>query len=335
MLTVLNDIHAGAVRSSGTTPASQLLLRAHIHSNLERLMPDEGDVLFNGDLFDTGNVALSVLYSVAKILSTWLDDHPTSCIFSSAGNHDLSKSTNILSSFQFLNLFLSDTYPDRFIPIEKPMLTPYGYVIPHLPNQDLFDQALKACPHTAYVFVHANYNSGFAAQSDQSLNLSAEQAEALPCHTVIFGHEHHGRAVGKVLIPGNQIASSVSDWLSPGDKKFVQITKTGPSLVTAATRASEFTEMNWKELTVTDHKFVRVTGSADAADMGAALAAINKFRAMSPALVISNGVETVVAEGTAETFSSNLESVQSFDIMKALAKILTKAEMDALGKLVC
>lgn len=334
-LTILNDIHAGAVRSAGTTPESQLALREHIRSSFANLLPDEGDLLLNGDLLDSGNVSLLALFNILEVLTSWLDDHPTASLYNSAGNHDLSKSSNILSSFQMLGLILSKSYPGRYIHIEEPTMTPYGYIIPHLRNQDLFNVAIANVPATQYVFVHANFDNNFAAQSDQSLNVSRLQVETMPCQHIIFGHEHHGRNLGKVLIPGNQIASSVSDWLSPGDKKYVQLTQMGPVLATSARRADEFIDLNWKNLEVTTHKFVRVSGAATEEELGSALAAINKFRNVSPALVISNGIETLSDDSTAEVFSSSLESVQAFDILAALRKILTKEEMSALEKFVC
>lgn len=335
ILTVLNDIHAGAVRSAGTTPESQVQLRNHILTEFEKLLPEEGDLLLNGDVFDTSNVSLITLFKVIQLLTNWLDDHPEACLYNSAGNHDLSKSSNVMSSFQFLGMSLADLYPGRYIHIEQPTLTPYGYVIPHLRNQDVFNAAIASVPATTYVFIHANYDNNFAAQSDQSLNVSKEQAEAMPCQHIIFGHEHHGRSTGKVIIPGNQIASSVSDWLSPGDKKYLTLTKLGPQLVNCASRAEQFIEMDYSNLVTTDHKFVRVSGVADAETMGAALSSINKFRGFSKAFVVTNGIETVSDDGAAEVFSNSLESVQAFDIIAALRKILSPKEMDAIGKFIC
>lgn len=48
--TCISDIHAGAIRSAGTTPATRQALRERILLKFEQLLPDEGDLLINGDL---------------------------------------------------------------------------------------------------------------------------------------------------------------------------------------------------------------------------------------------------------------------------------------------
>lgn len=330
-LTVLNDVHAGAIRSAGTTPVSQWLLRKHIVESFKRLLPYSGDLLLNGDTFDSGNVPIHDVLQIFEVLADWLHDHKTSKLYNSAGNHDLSKTSTVLSSFQFLGALLSRQFPDRYVHIEQPTMTPHGYVIPHLRNQDMFDLALEAVPACDVVYIHANYDNGFAAESDQSLNVSKEQAEALPCKHVIFGHEHHARTLGKVIITGNQIASSVSDWLSPGDKRFAIVQGSKVDLHVSARRCEEFIEVGWKHLaTVTDKKFIRVSGMATADEISNAVTALNRFRAASEALVVTNAIETQTDEGVAEVFSSSLDSVQAFDIMEALRKIFTAEEMAKL-----
>ncbi len=52
-LRVINDTHIGAIRSAGTTAASQLALRKHILERFQKLLPAAGDLLINGDLFDS------------------------------------------------------------------------------------------------------------------------------------------------------------------------------------------------------------------------------------------------------------------------------------------
>jgi DNA repair exonuclease SbcCD nuclease subunit len=331
MLTVLNDIHIGVQRSAGTTPATQWELRKHILRKFKDLLPETGDCLLNGDMFDTSNVPIHDVLITFEILADWLKEHPASTLYNSAGNHDASKTSTVLSSFQFLGKLLKRQFPGQYVHIEEPMMTPFGYVIPHMRNQDVFNLALAEVPACDYVFVHANYNNGFAAESDQSLNVSAEQAEAMPCKHIIFGHEHHGRNAGKVIVPGNQIASSVADWLSPGDKKYIVIDDTH-ELRTAARRSDEFLEVSWKELGSVsgEPKFIRVSGSATSDEMGSAISALNKFRSLSSALVISNAIETVSDESAAEIFSANLESVAAFDIVAALRRALTTEEFSTI-----
>jgi len=337
MLTVLNDIHIGVQRSAGTTPVTQWELRKHILSKFKDLLPETGDCLLNGDTFDTSNIPIHDVLITFEILADWLKEHPASTLYNSAGNHDASKVSTVLSSFQFLGKLLKRQFPDQYVHIEEPRMTPYGYVIPHLRNQDVFNLALASVPACDYVFVHANYNNGFAAESDQSLNVSAEQAEAIPCKHIVFGHEHHGRNAGKVIVPGNQIASSVADWLSPGDKKYIVIDESSTGslaheLRTAVRRSDEFLEVSWRELgsVSVEPKFIRVSGSATSDEMGSAISTLNKFRSLSSALVISNAIETISDESTAETFSANLESVASFDIVAALRRSLTPEEFSTI-----
>lgn len=336
MLTVLNDVHIGAVRSAGTTPASQWALRVHLLEQFKSLLPETGDLLLNGDLFDTSNIPIHDVLKTFEILADWLQTHPTGFLYNSAGNHDLSKVSTTLSSFQFLGKLLARQFPDRYVHIEQPTMTHHGYVVPHLRNQDVFDLAIEAIPECDFVFLHSNFDNGFAAQSDQSLNVSRQQAEDCRAKTLIFGHEHHPRQSGRVLIPGNQVASSVSDWLQVSDKKFIFIENGEVQFHTAARRADEFAEVNWKELaTAPEKKFVRVSGTATAVESSAAVSALNRFRSTSNALVITNAIEVQTEDGTAEAFSSSLDSVQAFDIVQALRRILTAEEMKVLEPYVC
>lgn len=325
-LTVLNDVHIGALRTAGTTATTQWALRQHILSEFEKLLPKDGsELMILGDLFDTNNVPLHDVLKTFSILANWLSKSSSPKLYMVAGNHDLSKISNILSSFDFLCELLTAVAGDKVVTIKKPTMTPHGYVIPHLPNQDLFNLALDAVPTCTNLFLHCNYDNNFAAQSDQSLNLSKEYLDKLPISRVIIAHEHHKRCKGKVWIPGNQIASSVSDWLSDSNKHYLVLNDGAPTLVECADKNSEFTEMYWKELEVTDHKFVRVTGMASSEEASAHLTAINKLRAAHKALVITNAVQVVTEDNSAE-FEANLESAQSFSILDALKEFLTDAE---------
>jgi metallophosphoesterase superfamily enzyme len=327
MLTVISDLHLGAIRSSGTTPTTQWALRQHLLQEFAGLLPVEGDLLINGDLADTGNIAISDVLKTYEILSDWLEAHPSSKLYNSAGNHDKNKTSNVLSSFQFLGKLLSRNFPERYVHIEQPTMTPYGYVIPHLVNQDVFDAALAATPKCEYVFLHANYDNFFAKQADQSLNVSKEQAAALPCKTVIFGHEHHARRLGKVLIPGNQLATSVSDWLSAGDKYKVVIRGGfGVHFEATALRDQEFVEMSWRDLQPTGHKFIRVNGSATQEEAHEVVNAIAAFRRTSEAFVITNAVQIESVEGLSADFESTLEAAKGFDVIKCLLDTLDAEE---------
>lgn len=332
MLTCISDTHIGAIRAAGTTPTTQYALRQHVLSEFKRLLPVTGDLLINGDLLDQSNIPISDVLQTYIILNGWLTQHPESKLYNATGNHDASKTSTVLSSFQFLGKLLKLAHPDRYVHIEEPTMTPHGYVIPHLRNQDLFDHALSQVPECPFLFVHANFDNGFAAQSDQSLNVSREQAEMCKARLIIFGHEHHKRIVGKVVIPGNQIATSVSDWLSPQDKGYVTVTDGKLDFAVSATRATEFVELDWRNLQVSDHKFVRVSGEATSEEASDVVNAINAFRKKSEAFVITNAVS--ISTGSVKVdFDSTLASVQHFSVMDALKEIMTESEMKVLSGL--
>lgn len=335
MLTILNDIHAGAIRSAGTRPDTQLALRERVTAELKRLLPESGDLMLLGDLFDTGNVPLLDVLTVHQVLDNWLTEHPTATLYNVVGNHDLNKTSNVLSSFQFLGRLLCRYGNSRYVHIEEPTMTPWGYVLPHMLNQEQFDIALGRVPQCTYLFVHCNYDNHFAAQSDQSLNISEAQALASKAERIIFGHEHHPRDIGKVLVPGNQIATSVSDWLQPTDKRYLVIADDfSRSYHVAAKRADEFAEVGYADLATYEGKadFIRVVGSTDSENTSAVLTAINKFRRTSDALVITNAVHIETA-GEVVQFEEVLASAESFSVMQALKPFFTDEEYKILESL--
>ena len=327
---VINDIHIGCIRSAGTTTASQLALRKHILSSFQKLLPDTGDLLINGDLFDSYSTPMQDVLTTFEHLSDWLHEHPSATLYNSAGNHDLSRTSNVMSSFQFLGRLLTRQFPKRYVHIEQPTEIPYGYVIPHLANQDAFNQALEAMPKTRRLFLHCNLGNKFAETADQSLNLSLPVLDTLPCDEVILGHEHKHRIVDKAVVIGNQIATSVADWLGP-DKYYADLSNI-THLTRCAYKQEEFIQQDWKELKVTDHKFVKVIGAANSDQASEVLSAINKFRKLSDAFVVSNAVDVTSDDGN--VFSANLESVKAFSILKALKDALTEKEFSKLEGLI-
>lgn len=329
-LVILNDVHIGAIRSGGTTPSTALVLRRKLLDAFEQLLPKNKDLMLLGDLFDKANIPLTDVLETYKILCNWLDSNPDSWLYNVAGNHDLSGSSNVLSSFQFLGALLKHSYPYRYMHIEEPSSTPYGYVIPHLRNQDLFDLALSQAPKGEILFLHANFESPFAQHSDQSLNFTHDQVK--DAMLVVCAHEHQARSVKNIEIPGNQIASSVSDWLGAESKRFLTLTSKGEYYTECVRAEAEFIIQDWKALEETEHAFVRVEGLASAEQASEVVNAINRFRKKSQALVITNAVK-IESDGITVDFESTLEKVQGFNVMEALRSFLSAEEMKIIESL--
>jgi len=332
-LTILNDVHIGAQRSAGTTPTTAWQLRQYLLEEFEKLVNCAGSLVILGDLFDTGHVPM------ADLLRTWeiLRRHCSSGapLYLVQGNHDLEKTLTTLSSFQFLCKLLQAEFPTVTI-VDSPQPTHNGstYIVPHLANQELFDLALQAVPKCDYLLLHCNYNNGFATESDHSLNLSLEQAAALPVKHIIFAHEHQARTAlnGKVFVCGNQIPSSVADCLGNAAKYLTEIGPKGLTRVETWNRKGNYSEQDWQSLSDDGSKFIRVVGEASADEAAAVVSAISKFRSKSKALVITNAVQV---EGTAdgEQIQVSLEQVKSFDVLGALLECLDEREQGVVRKL--
>lgn len=337
-LSVLNDCHIGVIRTAGTTPTSAYQLRQYLIEDFGRLVYSvNNDLLINGDLFDKEIIPLSDVLSTFQILSGWLA-RGVGTLFLSAGNHDLSKNSSVLSSFNFLCRLLTALTPDRVKVIDDLQeIYPGYFVLPHVPNQDLLNDRLQKLDgkDAQMLFVHTNYDNNFAAQSDHSLNISRDQARACGVKFIVFGHEHQTRAAmdGKVVIPGNQTPSSVADCLGCTDNaKFFVECVDGVPVLTAAGDLS-YAEMDWGNLQITDHKFIRVAGIAEASQGAQVAQVISRFRSKSSALVVTNAVSIRSEDGQTQQMAESLEAVQAFNVMAALKEILTDKEVAELKEL--
>jgi DNA repair exonuclease SbcCD nuclease subunit len=232
---VTSDLHLGTARVAGTTPKSAQALRTYLQDELRALMHAHQDthVVINGDLFDEYAVPVADILGFYQTASAWLDrtDDGSQKLVLGAGNHDLSKDSSRMSSFEFVAEILRQSYPDNVIVVLQPQMIFDGvYMIPHVANQDLFELALDQVPADAeVVLLHANYHNGFTTQSDHSLNLSEDQALKLiqPGRTLVFGHEHIGRTAlsGGVLVVGNNFPSSIADCLGNSTKRALVISE--------------------------------------------------------------------------------------------------------------
>ena len=338
VLVHINDIHSGVVRSGGTTPTTAWQLRQYVLQRLTEIVKDIDDhLIINGDLFDTFSVPIVDFLETFYILRHWVR-RTKKHLYLVPGNHDLSKTTTIKSSFQALCELLSGEYHtvhSIFVPTTVQLPDGFEFhIIPHLPNQETFDLALSRVPAVKYLFLHCNYDNKFAAQSDQSLNLSSAQAQASPAQRIIIAHEHQRKIAGKVILPGNQFPTSVADCLGNDVKYMVRVFDNKVEYVPTWAAQDQFVRWDWRDLATmnpTDGKFVRIEGKASPAEAPAVVTAISKLRSTSSALVITNAVE-IESEDDAK-LAVSLEQIKSFDVMTALYKYLTKEEGLAVKKL--
>lgn len=323
-LTVISDWHLGAIRSAGTTPATAYQLRQDLlKAGANILENTSGDLLVNGDLFDGPDIPRADLLATVKMFGEWLTAR-SGKLYLANGNHDLDKNSTRLSSFQFFAQLMVEMYGCAVQHIAEGTGIPEhdAYVIPHVANQDLFNLELAKVPACRFLFVHANYDNQFAVESDHSLNLSKGQAEQLPVEYIVFGHEHQARTElgGKVVIVGNQFPSSISDCLGGTDKEVLQIIDGRLCFSVCWQPEGDFSEQDWRELQDAG-RFIRVTGTATAAEADKVVTALGRFRREAKALVITNAVKIEGVDDGAEMALSH-EDVTTFNVMEALLEYL-------------
>jgi DNA repair exonuclease SbcCD nuclease subunit len=347
---VLNDTHIDPNRTGGTTPLSHALLREYMHENFEKQLDigsADGCVLLNGDLHDGFTISNAAVLRVYTAIGARLESGAIKTLFLARGNHDIARDTTKLSSFDLLGALLVDSYPQRVVVITEPTLIAWGehaadqgWVVPHAPNQDIFDLwiAEVGMQPLPFVFVHCNYSNGFAAESDHSLNITVEQCamlEAVGFKHIIFGHEHQqGTRPNGVIIVGNQTPSSVSDCLNNTYKRALQIDGGKISEVVTWTDKGSYYECDWSKLDQIpqDAQFVRIKGEATDEQAAAVLEAISTLRKRHSAFVITNAV---IVNGRSLDVSSMeaVEQVQTFDVLEFLYSNLSGDQVDYLKKL--
>lgn len=326
---ILNDVHIGAARSGGTTPASASALRAWVLEQFRtEVAATTSDLCILGDLFDSHTIPSADIAETFNILNLWCINNPNSKLILVRGNHDINPDSSKLSSFDMLSSILSTVHLN-VLPIQAPTLYQNCYIIPHLQNQTQLDEALQDVPSVQYLLVHTNYDNNFAKESDHSLNISKEQASAAPVQHIIFAHEHQSRTdlQGKVVIPGNQVPTSISDCLG-GKRQWVELTGAEPILHDVE-NPHTYVELDWASAEPVDVHFVRLVGTAEAGQAADVANTVAKYRRNSQAFVVGNAVK--VASDKVDSVS--VESVQGFNVMETLKELLTKDELKIIESL--
>ncbi len=346
---IINDTHLGVLRNAGTTPRSSYALRQEVQEKFRCLV--EGiseDLCILGDLFDQYNVPNSDLIEAFTTLSRWCKTNNLATLHLVAGNHDLSKDSSRLSSFEVLCQLLQHVHKN----IQVHMTPGWAgdesggiWIIPHCVNQDVFDLDLARVPTSArFVLLHANYNNFHAEQADHSLNVSEAQALKLVEQgaTLVFAHEHQHRMAldCRVVVIGNQIPTSVADCLGVKEKYMLSIGEDGYEIVPVLRMADVFERVferrDWRNLGVPplskDTRFIRVEGEAATNEAADVVTAISKYRSKSDAFVITNAVKV---EGVQELkdLPETLESAKAFDVLSAILEVLDDREREVVKTL--
>lgn len=342
---ILNDIHIGASRKAGTTPASQAALSEYIHQNFEALInaTDEDHIVINGDLFDGFEVPGTDLIRTFNVLDRWfMRGRQAQHLTLIAGNHDYNPRGDKVSSFHLLAHFLkvrrgmAVDVIDHSRGLSKVTGEGRVWAIPHVANQDLFDIELSRAmaERGDALLLHANYDNNFAVESDHSLNVSREIAGQLVDRgwTLVFGHEHQARVAPGIVIPGNQIPTSVADCLGCTGKHY--LTLQGRDVARREWLNLEedkvFTRLDWHDIqgmdADPDYQFIRVEGTATAEEAAEVVDAVARFRAKSQAYVVTNAVKVEGVAAFDDLAEMSLEQITSFNVLEALLAELTEDE---------
>lgn len=355
---VINDLHLGVKRVAGTTAESALRLRQHLLEQCEALLNEIGDapVAINGDFFDTYNVPLSDLLEAFTILAGWLDKGGKRVLHGVWGNHDLSKSSAEMGSFQVMLALLQARYQQRVQSVGGAGWLDEArgiYAISHVVNQAEFDLQIERVPVEARaLLLHCNFDSPFAEHADHSLNLSREQAKRLTSlgTRILLGHEHHPSSFfsGAVLVPGNQFPSSVADCVTPNGrvietKSYVRITETCEFEQIPFWRASDedgFIDIPWRELegdVLRDAEarkgFIRISGEAQPEEAADALRRISKLRQKSQAFVVANAVRVAGRADSTDGVADSIEDVRKTDVIQLVLDTLTPEQAKVVSEI--
>jgi len=343
-LLVINDIHIAANRTGGTTQESLEALRSYLHAELKKLLKLNNRVVVNGDFFDSYSVPLVELFRSYETLSEWLGDRSNS-ITLIPGNHCLSKSSSVFSSFELMSRLLQSQYPDQVRYIQGAGWVQDGvYAVSHVPNQEHLDLELGRIPEgVKYLLLHCNLDSKFAAEASHSLNLDRVQAKALTARgiTIVIGHEHQGRETmhGKAIVTGNQAPGSVSDCLGNTTKRALLIENDSYRFIETwrADQESDgwFARVDWQDLASIEEEgrgFIRVEGEATAAQAADVIRAISAFRQRSRSFVVANAVKIETLDDL-DDIAQSVEDVRSVDVLELLLEHLEPAQQEAIRKL--
>lgn len=356
----INDLHIGVNRVAGTTPATMSRLRSDLLDNIARLLGAHSDkhVYVNGDIFDGFEIAGSDFLAFYMICRCYLVDSKTGILTLAQGNHDVSKDSSRMSSFGLLCAVLKSEFSDRVqVVIEPTRIFDGHFVIPHTPNQQLFDQAIDAAVGAAdlytgtyamdfdgshrhcYLHLHANYDNDFAVEADHSLNVSAEQVQRLTDagYHLVFGHVHQQLDGPGLTVVGNQFPTSIADCIGNDYKRAIVFhVDGGREEIRTWEAPGSFVELDWQHLGNPDvmymgvnGQFVRATGRASVEQAPLVLQTIAKFRQVSSAYVVSSSVK-YDGQDDVEELEVAAADMKAVDVMGYLMEQLDERQQTAV-----
>lgn len=326
MYLIISDLHQGLTRKTGVTAESLAQFENDKIKSLAALLAQHEDkeIIVAGDLFDSHDVTLRSILQVASTLLT----HPKK-VWIIAGNHDLSKNTLKMSSLKFLSEWVIMNSTNVEVIFEPQTIGENIFAVPHMPNQELFDEAIKHAT-TDILITHCNYENGFAVEKDHSLNLTKKQAKKFKM--VISGHEHNARTVGNVhmvgaFAPCNVGEASVEKFSHVFDPQRMSLTTEGQSPHT-------YQEIHWKDMdTALAVDFLKIVGEATAAEAPTVLSAVAALRKKSSAYMIQNSV-TVESIELGEVEGASFESVNTMELLGSILDDKHKGRLGELGYVV-
>lgn len=333
---VLNDAHLGVKRVAGTTIWSQLALREFVADSLFQCLAtaNSNKCLFAGDLFDNFTIDTNDIAKAIEVFArAWLSKGKH--LWLVAGNHDDSAKGNKMSHFELLCTALRTAFPDLvhvtsvggYSPGDGWVQVDNVIAVAHHCDQNAFLHTLRSLKHLYvdgnFVIVHANFDNGFAARSDHSLNVDREMAAWVTelGAKLLFAHEHQPRVMmdGNVIIMGNQWPTSIADCIGNEAKFGHVISDTIQPFETWNVHNKHgFGLMDWHQLgegLVPFEGFIRVTGDATAEEASTVMTTISRFRMKSKAMVVTNHV-TIDGIAAAEDDEEEIEIDNSvFNLM--------------------
>lgn len=350
---ILNDVHLGVKRMGGTTPLTQQAVQQYIQAQFHAYLMShlDEDLIINGDLFDGFSVDVNWVVACYMSLTHWLGESSSKTkLYLVAGNHDVGKRNDRMSSFDVLaSLLRAHFTEDRVVVIKDNAYSePNLHIIPHMLNQDIFNMALEEALtwEPGWLLLHANVDNGFSEESDHSLNVSREQLLALSeKHRLVFAHEHQARVVpmpgsrNEIHVLGNQWPTSISDCLSSdtvqvdGCKYAHTIDANDIKSELTWSPKDSFVEMEWTDLQDVPAQFLRITGQASATQAAEVISSIAKYRQSSQAWVITNSVKIENVASGEDMSTMVLEKLQAVNILQELFEHLEPAEVDAVKNL--